>query len=83
MEVDLGVRRTTSPPDFPHHRLLTPAEGAATLATRQPSIKLTPDADLPKDTLLWALLQHLSGGTWGGCVYDADALAKLCANRVA
>ena len=23
---------------------------------------------------LWAALQNASGGTWGGCVYDVDAI---------
>ena len=33
---------------------------------------------LPADTRLWAALQHASGGTWAGCVYDVDAIiAKL------
>ena len=31
-----------------------------------------------EDTRLWAALQNVSGGTWGGCVYDVEAiLAKL------
>jgi hypothetical protein len=25
---------------------------------------------------LWAALQDASGGTWGGCVYDADQIIK-------
>lgn len=34
--------------------------------------------NVPDDTRLWAALQNASGGTWGGCVYDVDAiLAKL------
>ena len=52
-------------------------EGARILAERQPAQPLAPDPQLPDDTRLWALLQQLSGGTWGGCVYDADALANL------
>jgi len=35
---------------------------------------LAPDPQLPQDTRLWALLQNASGGTWGGCVFDADAI---------
>jgi hypothetical protein len=31
---------------------------------------------LPDDTRLWAALQQASGGTWGGCVYDADAIVQ-------
>jgi hypothetical protein len=35
---------------------------------------LAADPNLPDDTRLWAALQTLGGGTWGGCVYDADSL---------
>jgi putative YjhG/YagF family dehydratase len=52
-----------------------PAWGTAELAKRPPRPDLTPDPLLPADTRLWALLQHASGGVWGGCVYDADAIA--------
>jgi len=49
--------------------------GDRILASRGPRVDLAPDPALPADTRLWALLQSLSGGTWGGCVYDAEALA--------
>ena len=39
-----------------------------------PELKLNPD--LPEDTRLWAALQNVSGGTWGGCVYDTDAILE-------
>jgi dihydroxyacid dehydratase/phosphogluconate dehydratase len=55
-------------------RNLTPEEGAELLATRPAQLDLKPDKDLPDDTKLWALLQKLGGGTWGGCVYDVNAL---------
>jgi putative YjhG/YagF family dehydratase len=55
-----------------------PAEGARVLAARPPRPDLAPDPDLPDDTRLWAALQRVSGGTWGGCVYDvASILARL------
>ena len=50
------------------------AEGARVLAARVPRPDLAPDPDLPDDTRLWAALQHAGGGTWGGCVYDVDAI---------
>jgi putative YjhG/YagF family dehydratase len=50
-------------------------EGHRLLATRAPRPDLAPDADLSPDTKLWAALQQVGGGTWGGCVYDADAIA--------
>lgn len=54
--------------------------GSQTLATRAPRPDLAPDPSLPADTRLWALLQHASGGVWGGCVYDPDRIAaKLTA----
>ena len=46
----------------------------AELAARAPRDDLRPDAALHDDTRLWAALQHASGGTWAGCVYDADAI---------
>jgi putative YjhG/YagF family dehydratase len=52
----------------------SPAEGAALLAARPPRLNLAPDKDLPADTRLWAALQRVGGGTWGGCVYDVDAI---------
>jgi len=51
-----------------------PEEGARVLAGRPPRSDLTSDPDLPDDTRLWAALQQPGGGTWGGCVYDVDAI---------
>ena len=56
-------------------------EGAKILAAREPDQPLLPDPQLPDDTKIWALLQQISGGTWGGCVYDAEALASRLANK--
>lgn len=50
--------------------------GEQVLAARQPRPELAPDAALPDDTRLWAALQAVGGGTWGGCVYDVDAIIK-------
>ena len=50
--------------------------GTRLLASRSPRADLHADANLPDDTRLWAALQAASGGTWGGCVYDADAVVK-------
>ncbi len=54
----------------------TPSEGAAVLATRKPHADLYPDKDLPDDTRLWAALQRVGGGTWGGCVYDVEKIVE-------
>jgi putative YjhG/YagF family dehydratase len=46
------------------------------LAERAPRPDLAPDPALPADTRLWAALQAVSGGTWGGCVYDVDRIVE-------
>lgn len=51
-----------------------PEQGARVLADRTPHPGLSPDPDLPEDTRLWAALQAVGGGTWGGCVYDPEAI---------
>jgi len=51
------------------------AWGTEELAKRSPRPDLHPDPALPADTKMWAVLQHASGGVWGGCVYDPDASA--------
>jgi putative YjhG/YagF family dehydratase len=57
-------------------RRFTPDEGAAILAERPFRLDLKPDKDLPADTRLWAALQRVGGGTWGGCVYDVDKIVR-------
>lgn len=57
-------------------RPCSPEEGAAALAGKPPREDLRPHPDLPDDTRLWAALQQLGGGTWGGCVYDTEAILR-------
>ena len=57
-------------------RRFSPKDGAAILAQRASRADLAPNAALPDDTKLWAALQHVGGGTWGGCVYDVDAIVS-------
>jgi len=58
-------------------REISAAEGADVLSARPPRDDLAPDPDLPTDTRLWAALQRASGGTWAGCVYDAEKIIEL------
>jgi putative YjhG/YagF family dehydratase len=51
-------------------------EGTRVLNERAPRTDLAPDPDLPDDTRLWAALQGVSGGTWGGCVYDVASITE-------
>ena len=52
--------------------LIAPSE--AEFAARPPHPNLQPDPRVPTDTRLWAALQNASGGSWGGCVYDAEKI---------
>jgi len=56
-------------------------EGTRVLTGRAPRPDLSPDPDLPDDTRLWAALQQAGGGTWGGCVYDVDAITEALKPR--
>lgn len=49
-------------------------EGTRRLAARTSRTDLRPDPNLPDDTRLWAALVEVSGGVWGGCVYDVDKI---------
>jgi xylonate dehydratase len=59
----------------------SPEQGTRVLAGREPHPQLAADPDLPDDTRLWAALQAVGGGTWGGCVYDTDAIVAALAAR--
>ena len=52
-------------------------EGTRVLASRPLRADLAPDPDLPEDTKLWAALQSIGGGAWGGCVYDVDRILEV------
>ena len=63
-------------------RPIPEAEAVEVLKNRTPHPNLAPDPGLPDDTRLWAALQDLGGGTWGGCVYDTDAILRALSARV-
>ena len=61
------------------NNLFSADEGSRRLASRSPHEDLAPHPALPDDTRLWAALVQASGGVWGGCVYDADAIVAQLA----
>ncbi|KYF55356.1 dehydratase [Sorangium cellulosum] len=56
---------------------------AGGLAARSPHPALKPDGRVNADTRLWAALQDASGGSWGGCVYDAERIIGLLGRAIA
>jgi dihydroxyacid dehydratase/phosphogluconate dehydratase len=55
---------------------LAPEVAAALLAARDMHPAIAAHPRLPADTRLWAALQDASGGSWGGCVYDVEAIIE-------
>ena len=53
---------------------LSPKEAIELLNQRSAHPDLAPHPMLPDDTRLWAALQSVSGGPWGGCVFDVDSV---------
>jgi putative YjhG/YagF family dehydratase len=53
--------------------------GDRILERRVPRADLAPDRALPDDTRLWAAMQDVSGGPWGGSVFDVDTILKVLA----
>ena len=54
-----------------------PEEGARVLAARPLRADLAPDPALPIETRLWAALQEVSGGSWGGSIFDTEAILRV------
>jgi hypothetical protein len=52
-------------------------QGARVMAERATRTDLATDPTLPAETRLWAAVQKLSGGPWGGCVFDVDSILKV------
>jgi xylonate dehydratase len=48
--------------------------GTKILQARALRPDLSAHPELPDDTRLWAAMQGVSGGTWGGCVFDTDSI---------
>jgi putative YjhG/YagF family dehydratase len=56
-----------------------PEGGSRILERRGPRPDLAADAALPDDTRIWAALQDVSGGAWGGSVYDTASILRVIA----
>ncbi len=76
IHIVINLQRNEGTIDFvgDGQRQFSPEEGSFVLARRESRKDLAPHAALPDDTRLWAALQSASGGTWAGCVYDAERI---------
>jgi putative YjhG/YagF family dehydratase len=57
-------------------KTVSPDEGGRILASRKSHPGLSPDPRMPADSRLWAALQNVGGGTWGGCIYEVDEIIR-------
>ncbi len=76
IEIDLNNNTGTLNLVGVGEKRFSPEEGSEQLASRKVNVDLKPHQALPAETKLWAALQAHSGGTWGGCVYDVDAVLE-------
>ncbi len=78
IRIELDRRRLEGRVDFvgSADHPLSPEAAAAELAGRPVREDLAAHPLLPADTRLWAALQSVSGGTWGGCVFDVEAILQ-------
>ncbi|MCB1088506.1 MAG: YjhG/YagF family D-xylonate dehydratase, partial [Verrucomicrobiae bacterium] len=68
VRIEIDTRNLTGSVDF--------VGESSDLEARPANPKLQPLPGVPDDTRLWAALQNVSGGSWGGCVYDVDAILE-------
>jgi dihydroxyacid dehydratase/phosphogluconate dehydratase len=78
VRVRIDTRKLEGSVDF----VTTAGDAAAELTARPRSDRLTANPDIPADTELWAALQSVSGGSWGGCVYDTARIKQLLARSL-
>lgn len=75
LRIRIDTRKLEGEVDF----ILAGASNAAAfaeLSSRPSSPSLKANPDVPDDTELWAALQSVSGGSWGGCVYDTAKIKQ-------
>jgi len=78
LRIEIDTRQLIGSVDLVGERgeSISPEHGTQLLAARAARSELAPDPQLPPETRLWAALQSVGGGTWGGCVYDVDAILE-------
>jgi xylonate dehydratase len=81
LEIVIDTRKLTGTINFVGTQIprVDALEGAKILEARVARSDLEAHPLLPDDTKLWAALQNVSGGVWGGCVYDSDLLTAAIA----
>jgi putative YjhG/YagF family dehydratase len=76
IHIELDLKNLSGIVDFvgENGRKFSADEGAKLLQARPLNKDLQPHPSLPDQTRLWAALQQVSGGTWGGAVFDTEAI---------
>ena len=79
IQIRIDTRNLSGSIDFvgTKEKTISPEIASKTLEARSPNEDLQPDSRLHADTKLWATLQNVSGGTWGGSVYDSQKIIDI------
>ena len=79
IQIRIDTRNLSGSIDFvgTKEKTISPEIAIKTLKARSPNEDLQPDSRLHADTKLWATLQNVSGGTWGGSVYDSQKIIDI------
>ena len=79
IQIRIDTRNLSGSIDFvgTKEKTTSPEIACKTLEARSPNEDLQPDSRLHGDTKLWATLQNVSGGTWGGSVYDSQKIIDI------
>ena len=79
IQIRIDTRNLSGSIDFvgTKEKTISPETASKTLKARSPNEDLQPDSRLHADTKLWATLQNVSGGTWGGSVYDSQKIIDI------
>ena len=79
IQIRIDTRNLSGSIDFvgTKEKTISPEIASKTLKARSPNEDLQPDSRLHADTKLWATLQNVSGGTWGGSVYDSQKIIDI------
>jgi putative YjhG/YagF family dehydratase len=79
IEIVIDTRTLEGSLNFVGESGVRATDAARILDRRGPRPDLAADPALPDDTRIWAALQDVSGGAWGGSVYDAEAILRVIA----
>ena len=72
IEIEVDRRKLVGHVQLIESQTGEPAEKILSERSAHPDLAV--ESEMPDDTRLWAALQQVGGGAWGGCIYDVDEI---------